>query len=258
MCEGQEIDIVQHFFPNHPLLRVCICWSCWIPQDGATPLFVSAYNGDKEVVEVLLHNGAAVNAARKVICDNAETWFRKMQIRVLEVKCRVQEWNWQWQTAFCQWSIAEEVDELSFWVCTSMHRGQNVIHGAHSLACFSCSYMSMSALQRLICAWRTFSWRCLAQGMKKSMSGCWWVLRVWCQALLVNLNMDHIWILFQTSEICTEHCFCQTFHAIGMFWDICGWLLFAIRKSMFIWASMYMCYGLMELSMCLCFCLNVK
>ena len=63
------MDIVQHLFSDHSLLCVCICGSCWIPQDGATPLFVSAQEGHKEVVEVLLQNGAEVNASRKVICD---------------------------------------------------------------------------------------------------------------------------------------------------------------------------------------------
>ena len=32
----------QYLFPDHPLLCVCICWSCWIPQNGATPLHMSA------------------------------------------------------------------------------------------------------------------------------------------------------------------------------------------------------------------------
>ena len=67
--EEQQMDIVQHLFSDHSLLCVCICGSCWIPQDGATPLFVSAQEGHKEVVEVLLQNGADVNAAKKVICD---------------------------------------------------------------------------------------------------------------------------------------------------------------------------------------------
>ena len=32
-------------------------------------MFISAQNGFKEVVEVLLQNGAEVNAADEVICD---------------------------------------------------------------------------------------------------------------------------------------------------------------------------------------------
>ena len=46
-----------------------VCWPWWTPQDGRTPLYKSAYNGHKEVVEILLQNGAEVNAANKVICD---------------------------------------------------------------------------------------------------------------------------------------------------------------------------------------------
>ena len=63
------MDVVQHLFSDHLLLCFCICWSCWIPQDGATPLHISAQEGYKEVVEVLLQNGAEVNGAIKVICD---------------------------------------------------------------------------------------------------------------------------------------------------------------------------------------------
>ena len=63
------MDIVQHLFFDHPLLCACIRWSCWIAQDGSTPLYISAYNGHKEVVEVLLQNGAEVNAAEKVLYD---------------------------------------------------------------------------------------------------------------------------------------------------------------------------------------------
>ena len=48
---------------------VCICWQCWIPQDGATPLYVSAQEGCKDVVEILLQNGAEVNSAWEVICN---------------------------------------------------------------------------------------------------------------------------------------------------------------------------------------------
>ena len=46
-----------------------VCWPCWTPQDGCTPLYQSAFYGHKEVVEILLQNGAEVNAANKVICD---------------------------------------------------------------------------------------------------------------------------------------------------------------------------------------------
>ena len=60
---------VQHLFGDPPLLCFCI-WSPWlIPQDGTTPLFTSACNGHKEVVGILLQNGAEVNAACEVICD---------------------------------------------------------------------------------------------------------------------------------------------------------------------------------------------
>ena len=48
-------------------LCICICWTCLISQDGATPLYISAQNGHKDVVEILLRNGAEVNAAKKVI-----------------------------------------------------------------------------------------------------------------------------------------------------------------------------------------------
>ena len=61
--------IAQHFFSDHLFLCVCICLQCWIPQDGCTPLFASAQEGCKEVVEILLQNGAEVNAADKVTCD---------------------------------------------------------------------------------------------------------------------------------------------------------------------------------------------
>ena len=63
------MDIVQHLFVNHPLLCVYICWPCWIPQNGTTPLFASAQEGYKEVVEILLQKGAEVNAAFEVVCD---------------------------------------------------------------------------------------------------------------------------------------------------------------------------------------------
>ena len=50
-------------------------------------------------------------------------WLREMHVRVLEMKCRMWECHWQWQTALSQWSM-DEADEVSFaWVCTSMHRG---------------------------------------------------------------------------------------------------------------------------------------
>ena len=68
--------IVQHLFADHLLLCVCICLQCGIPQDGCTPLFASAQEGRKEVVEILLQNGAEVNAANKVICDE---WTDMMQ-----------------------------------------------------------------------------------------------------------------------------------------------------------------------------------
>ena len=54
---------------RHSQYCVCICWPWLIPQDGATPLYVSAQNGCKEVVEILLQNRAEVNAACKVIYD---------------------------------------------------------------------------------------------------------------------------------------------------------------------------------------------
>ena len=63
------MDIIQHLFSHHPLLCVCICLSFFIPQTRATPLFASAQEGHKEVVEVLLQNGAEVNSHHEVICD---------------------------------------------------------------------------------------------------------------------------------------------------------------------------------------------
>ena len=63
------MDIVHHLFADHPLLCVCISSPCWIPQNGATPLFASAEKGWKEVVEILLQNGAEVHVACEVICD---------------------------------------------------------------------------------------------------------------------------------------------------------------------------------------------
>ena len=60
--------IVQHLFADHPFL-CCICSPWLIHRDGATPLFTSAYNGHKEVVDILLQNGAEVNATCEVICD---------------------------------------------------------------------------------------------------------------------------------------------------------------------------------------------
>lgn len=65
----QQIDSVLNLFPDHPLVCVCICTKCWAPQDGSTPLHISAQHGHKEVVEVLLGNGAQMNVARKVISD---------------------------------------------------------------------------------------------------------------------------------------------------------------------------------------------
>ena len=46
-----------------------ISWTYWVPQNGITPLHVSEENGYKEVVEILLGNGAEVNAPTKVISD---------------------------------------------------------------------------------------------------------------------------------------------------------------------------------------------
>ena len=63
------MDIVRHLFADHCLLCVCICSPCWIPQNGATSLYVSAQEECKDVVEILLQNGAEVNAACKVIYD---------------------------------------------------------------------------------------------------------------------------------------------------------------------------------------------
>ena len=39
-------------------------------QDGATPLHGTAFDGYKEVAEVLLRNGAKVNATMEVIFDD--------------------------------------------------------------------------------------------------------------------------------------------------------------------------------------------
>ena len=54
-----------------------VCWPWWTPQDGRTPLYTSAYNGHKEVVEILLQNGAEVNAACEVICDGCTDVFQR-------------------------------------------------------------------------------------------------------------------------------------------------------------------------------------
>ena len=39
------------------------------PQGGATPLYTAAHSGHKELADILLQNGAEVNAACKVIYD---------------------------------------------------------------------------------------------------------------------------------------------------------------------------------------------
>lgn len=67
MKKQQENDIVQHFFPDNPLLFDCISWTCRVPQDNSSPLHGAAVYVYKEVVEVLLRNGVKVNALMEVI-----------------------------------------------------------------------------------------------------------------------------------------------------------------------------------------------
>ena len=65
----QEICVVSHLFPDHLFLCVCICVTCYVSQDGFTPLHISAANGCKDVAAVLLLCGAKMNAATKVVVD---------------------------------------------------------------------------------------------------------------------------------------------------------------------------------------------
>ena len=67
--DNEKNAIVEALFPDHIFLCVCICWTCYIPPDGTTPLYISACNGHKEVVEVLLQNSAEVNTAAKIVSD---------------------------------------------------------------------------------------------------------------------------------------------------------------------------------------------
>ena len=66
-------------------------WTCWVPQNGATALFVSAQNGCKKVVEVLVRNGAEVSAPCEVICDEWRDLSIYIYIRALEMQWGVWE-----------------------------------------------------------------------------------------------------------------------------------------------------------------------
>ena len=51
------------------------------PQGGATPLYTAAHCGHKELADILLQNGAEVNAAFEVICNHGKTRFTEMHGR---------------------------------------------------------------------------------------------------------------------------------------------------------------------------------
>ena len=89
------------FSINHSFIHVCISWACWVPQNGATALCISAANGCKEVVEVLLQSGAEVNAAKKVIADE----WRALIYRIVF-------WNIgdEMQSMQMAWAIADKFD----------------------------------------------------------------------------------------------------------------------------------------------------
>ena len=64
------------------LFSVFAFWGpCWVPQGGSTPLHISAKKGRKEVVEVLLRNGAEVNATDKV---NVAEWRALTSVTVFQ------------------------------------------------------------------------------------------------------------------------------------------------------------------------------
>ena len=65
--------IAQWFFLESPF---CVFADC-VLQDGTTPLCISARNGHKEMVELLLANGAQVNIAKKVILGAWQRIFLK-------------------------------------------------------------------------------------------------------------------------------------------------------------------------------------
>ena len=65
--KGMKMNNAQNFFLTIFFLCICVCWTWWIPQDGTTPLYLSAKKGSKQVVRFFLQNGAEVNASRKVI-----------------------------------------------------------------------------------------------------------------------------------------------------------------------------------------------
>ena len=65
------------------------------------------------MVDILLQNGAEVNAACEVICDEWQMGLREMYVRVVEMKVRVWERHWQWQTPFSRMSM-DRVDEAKW------------------------------------------------------------------------------------------------------------------------------------------------
>ena len=178
--EGQEMDIFQYLFPDHPLLCVCICWSCWIPQNGATPLHMSAQNGHKEVVEVLLQNGAEVNATRKVICDQ---WRDMIQRNAYQSSRN------DMQSAGMALTMADCIEPMvqgwgGWWgfierVCTSMHIGDRMqIMGYIVWHAFLAAMWIRELPKKVICCWCTFSWRCLLLGIAHLHEWFLWVLRI--------------------------------------------------------------------------------
>ena len=113
-CEKahQRIDIVLYLFPGHPLVYVCICWACWGPQDGSNPLYISAQNGHKEVVEVLLVNGAEVNDARKVISYESRGFIWRIVCQCIRNHVSNGGMALLKQTPSSQWSM-NRVNEVS-------------------------------------------------------------------------------------------------------------------------------------------------
>ena len=65
------------------------------------------------MVDILLQNGAEVNAVNKVIVMNGQTGFKEMHVSVVEMKVRVWEQHWLWQIGLSQLSM-DKVDEVSW------------------------------------------------------------------------------------------------------------------------------------------------
>ena len=152
--------IIQHWFADHPLLCVCICWPCWTPQDGVTSLHVSAQEGCNEVVEILLQNGAEVNAADKVICDEwTDVIQRNAWQRVVEIKVRVGERHWQWQTALSQCSM-DVVDEVSWHqfahpcIWDRLWLMMHIVWHVFLVVTWVCELP-----KEVVCVWSIFLWR---------------------------------------------------------------------------------------------------